>query len=398
MTPRSQKTENAKRQRRYAGLVKTALGAVMVLLTACVTAAPRRDERPRLTVEQVTARVPDKVKDREGWAADVLAALDEQELPADPETVCGVLAVIEQESGFQADPAVPGLAKLIKAELEKKTEKLGPLGPPALHELLSGRAPGSKRTFEERLGTVKTERDLDLLFRDLLGFYRDKFPAPYKAIDLFGALFGASPEDLNPVTTVGSMQVSVKFAERLAREQKRDVTAVRDELYTRAGGVHYGSARLLGFTAAYSQPLFRFADYNAGVYASRNAALQEQVGKLTELTVVPDGDLLAYDKNSTPLDRDTQSLQAILTFAQRYAPELSERRVRLDVREEKTAELENTDTWRAIKRVYAQRLGVDPPYARVPDVTLRSPKLSQDRSTAWFARSVDARYRRCLER
>ena len=71
--------------------------------------------------------------------------------------------------------------------------------------------------------------------------------------------------------------------------------------------------------------------------------------------------------------------------------------MRSDVREEKSAEFEATETWRAIKRVYAQRKGVDPPYARVPEVTLKSPKMSQDRSTAWFAKNVNARYLRCLD-
>ncbi|HEY0882452.1 MAG TPA: DUF1615 family protein [Archangium sp.] len=40
----------------------------------------------------------------------------------------------------------------------------------------------------------------------------------------------------------------------------------------------------------------------------------------------------------------------------------------------------------------------DPPYARVPEVTLKSPKLSSDRSTAWFAKNVGLRYERCLSR
>jgi hypothetical protein len=248
------------------------------------------------------------------------------------------------------------------------------------------------------LGAVKTERDLDVLFRDILAFYEDRFPAPYKALDLFGALFDASPEDFNPVTTVGSMQVSVRFAEQLARERKREVRAVRDDLYTRRGGVYYGTARLLGYEAAYAQQLYRFADYNAGVYASRNAALQEQVSKLTELKLVPDGDLLAYDKNARPLDRDTDSLGAILSFRAKYASEISERRIRADVQKEKTAEFESTETWRAIKRVWAQRMKSDPPYARVPEVTIRSPKMSQDRSTAWFAKNVDLRYQRCMAR
>ncbi len=347
---------------------------------------------------EATSKIPEKVTDREGWATDVLAALEDQQLPADPETVCQVLAVIEQESGFQADPAVAGLAKLLRTELDKKVEKLGPLGQPALHELLSGHAPGAKQTFEARLTKVKTERDLDLLFRDILNFYEEKFPAPYKALDLFGALFDASPEDFNPVTTVGSMQVSVRFSEQLAKDRKRDPSAVRDQLYTRAGGVSYGTARLLGYQAAYSQPLYRFADYNAGVYTSRNAAVQEQVSKLTELPLLLDGDLLAYDKSQKPLNKDTKSLEAILTFRDKFAPELSDGRVRRDVRDEKTADFEATETYRAIKRVWAQRMKSDPPYARIPEVTITSPKMSQDRSTAWFAKSVDARYRRCLER
>jgi hypothetical protein len=365
--------------------------------SACVT-TPKVPEPPRMTVAEVSARIPTRVSDREGWATDVLAALEQQHRPADPDTVCQVLAIIEQESNFQANPAVPGLPRMIKTELEKRVEKLGPLGPPALRELLSGKAPGTKLSFEQRLDTLKTERDLDLLFRDILDHYRERFPAPLKALDLFGALFGASPDDFNPVTTVGSMQVSVEFAEKLADRERREVSTVRDELYTRSGGVYYGTARLLAHEAAYTQPLYRFADYNAGVYASRNAALQEQVATLLKLELVLDGDLLAYDKHGEPLSRETNTSKAIVTFAQRFAPELTERRIRRDLEEEKTARFESTDTWRAIKRVYAQRMKADPPYARVPEVTLKSPKLTSDRSTAWFAKNVDLRYQRCLGR
>lgn len=376
--------------------MRRALVVFMFVLSGCVTRHARRDEPPRMTVAQVAERIPARVTDREGWAADVLTALQVQKRPADPETVCQVLAIIEQESGFQENPAVPGLSKLIKAELEKRVEKLGPLGPVALEELLSAKAPGTKQTFAKRLDTLKTEQDLDVLFRDILAHYEEAFPAPYKALDLFGGVFGLDPDSFNPVTTVGSMQVSVRDAEDRARRERREVEGVRDALYTRAGGVYFGTARLLEHEAAYPQPLFRFADYNAGVYTSRNAALQEQLGKLVGVALAPDGDFLAYDKQGEPRAQDTKSLAAVLAFADKFAPELSERRVRKDLQLEKTAGFESTDTWRAIKRVWAKKMKVDPPYARLPDVTLKSPKLSGERSTAWFARNVDLRYQRCL--
>lgn len=380
--------------------MRVLLPALLFLLVGC-RGQVRPDElpvRPRIPLEQATPLLPPNVKDAQGWAQDILAALDAHNFPADVSTFCQVAAVIEQESGFQADPAVPDLSKLVQAYLEKKSENLGPLGKVALNELLSGKAPGSKLTFDERLKKLRTERDLDLLFRDILAYYEDKFPASYRTVDVLGVLFGKRPEAFNPVTTVGSMQVSVDYSVKLAEQEKREPKQVRDELYTRAGGVYYGAHRLLAHPAAYAQPLFRFADYNAGVYASRNAAVQEQVSKLLGIQLAPDGDLLAYDEEGEALERDTNSLKALLAFRVRYAPELSESRVRKDVQQEKAAAFEGTETWRAIKRAYAQKFAVDPPYARVPDVALSSVKMKSPRSTAWFAKNVDARYHRCLER
>jgi hypothetical protein len=87
-----------------------------------------------------------------------------------------------------------------------------------------------------------------------------------------------------------------------------------------------------------------------------------------------------------------------LAFRVAFAPELSERDVRADARLEKQSEFESTDTYRAVKRVYQARQGTTPAYARMPQVTLRSPKLSRERTTAWFAESVDRRFNACLAR
>ncbi|HSP79782.1 MAG TPA: DUF1615 family protein, partial [Myxococcaceae bacterium] len=226
-----------------------------------------------------------------------------------------------------------------------------------------------------------------------------EFPTTYTAVALASALFKSTRlEDYNPITTAGSMQVSVKFAEELAGGDERALQRVREELYTRSGGVYYGTARLLGYEAAYEKPLFRFADYNAGFYASRNAALQAQVSRLTGIQLVTDGDLLIYDKQGEPVDRDSNSLRALLAFRQRFAPELSERRLRRDVLLEKELALEETATWEALKRSYQEVTGEAPEYARLPSVTIRSPKLRGEKSTAWFARNVDRRFQQCMER
>ena len=139
-----------------------------------------------------------------------------------------------------------------------------------LKELLAERAPDDRRTFDERVRRLRTERELDLLFRDMLQAERQKHPAMVATANLLDTLLrGRKLDDLNPVTTAGSMQVSVRWAMAHAKElgMPSDELAVRDALYTRAGGLRFGVARLWTYPAAYRESLWRFADYNAGEYA-----------------------------------------------------------------------------------------------------------------------------------
>jgi hypothetical protein len=141
--------------------------------------------------------------------------------------------------------------------------------------------------------------------------------------------------------------------------------------------------------------IFRFADYNAGVYTSRNAALQAQLSKLVGAPLALDGDLLRYEKDGTPSDDDSRTMQALRTFRQRFAATLTDEQLRDDARLEKTFAFEATATWRALTEAFTARLG-HAEYAMLPDVILESPKLSRKLSTAWFAESVDHRYQSCL--
>ena len=203
-------------------------------------------------------------------------------------------------------------------------------------------------------------------------------------------------EKTNPITTAGSMQVSVSWA--IEHGGADDPDLLRDELYTRAGGLKYGTARLFVHEAPYDSPRFRFADYNAGLYASRNAALQAQLTAITGRALATDGDVLLYDKDGEARWKRSQTLDALLAFRAAHAPELSEARVRRDAAREKSASFDQTDTITALRSVYAAKTGTAPPYAQVPDVALHSPKMKSGRSTGWFVDNVMRRYKDCRGR
>jgi hypothetical protein len=353
---------------------------------------------PALTAEEIAVLIPERVADRREWSEAILGALNQNHLSTDQVSVCAVIAVIGQESGFQANPVVPGLSRIVRARIDRYKAKLGPLGEPLLQRLLAGHAPGDPRPFTQRLDTVRTERDVDLLFRDLLAYYQANHPALFEAAAWAGKLADLDElTDLDPITTAGSMQVSVRFATQWARDHdgSSSVAAVRDALYTRAGGVYYGTARLLGYPVHYDRPLYLFADYNAGYYASRNAAVQAQLARLTGLPLALDGDLLAYERNGDPSGKESASERAVQLFAARFAPRLTAGQIRRDLLEEKTLAFEGTKTYRAIAAA-EQRAGRAAEYARLPDLALDSPKLTRPLSTAWFARAVDRRYQACL--
>ncbi|RYZ70998.1 MAG: DUF1615 family protein, partial [Proteobacteria bacterium] len=171
---------------------------------------------------------------------------------------------------------------------------------------------------------------------------------------------------------------------------------VREQLYTRAGGIRYGAARLLGYSASYDDIIYRFADYNAGLFASRNAAVQNLLSDLTSFSLTEDGDLLSYDSDGDVSDKETQSLKALLSFASTH--DYSAWTAKRDARKEKSIEFEETTTWKELRAAWEKKKGKVPPYAKLPNVELTSPKLRKTRSTEWFAKSVKKHYLDCRAR
>ena len=374
-------------------------------LTACHEAPPPAPPParppPPLDPSQVRAAFPDGVGDPSGWAKDLLAAFSDTGLVPDAIRVCGVVAVLQQESGFQADPPVPNLGAMVRTRLKEEAERLGPLGPSAMERLLAERAPGDRRTFDERIRRLRTERELDLLFREMLEAERREHPAMVATANLLDTLFrGRRLEDLNPVTTAGSMQVSVRWAIEHARSRgwPDAEETVRDALYTRAGGLRYGVPRLWGYPLTDPDVLYRFADYNAGQYASRNAAVQRALAQLTGTRLAADGDLLVYGPDGRPTGEDSETLGAFRVFRERFVPGFPEGRLRGDLEKGKEQAFEETPSYVALRRVYREQLGSPMATAAVPELELKSPKLRRGYSTAAYARNVLRHHRACLQR
>ena len=254
----------------------------------------------RSEVRSLAGAIVPAGKDAPGWAADIAGALKCNCIRASRSNLCSVMAVIGQESTFTANPEVAGLGRIAEQQIKAKLAAL-PVLPGAAAvgvEIFLAMKPTPEQSYLSMIRAAKTERDLDLVYRNITFFlFRE-----YATTRLLNAAAVAHRIDAaNPVATLGSMQVSAAFtiAEvEKARNRRLGLGAIwrlRDELYTRKGGVAYGTRMLLGYRAEYPSRLFVFADYNAGRYASRNAAFQHMVAELCGAELALDGDLMLYE-------------------------------------------------------------------------------------------------------
>jgi hypothetical protein len=337
------------------------------------------------------------VLDPQGWAVDLLDVLQQHDMPQSRENVCAAIAVIDQESGFVADPAVPGLGKLSEQALREKFAKVPIGGGIAIRWLENNPSPDA--SFMSRIRLAKTERDLDLAYRSLID-YAGKTTSMDVVLKL--GLLNTLIEEKNEIDTAGSMQVSVKYA--LGEAKKRrwlpmtldDVYSVRDYLYTRQGGMYYGIKQLLDYDTGYSQKIYRFADFNAGRYASRNAAFQMVVAKLSGETLAIDGDLLSYGKDGQALQKVTSTEKALRLANAKHNLGLDDKSIRKDLLKEKDVGFTSTRSYISLRDRFAVVTGKPAAFAVVPRIVLNSPKLSSSFTTQRFAESVNKRYKACI--
>ena len=354
---------------RFVSLTLTLVAGLV--LSACSSKPEpvlKEGEKPIDVAAVVRQKMPASVKDREAWALAIAKTFASQKLAPTEENVCSVLAVAQQESNYQSDPAVPGLNKIAWQEIDRRAEKMH-IPVFLVHTALKIKSPNGK-SYSERLDSVKTEKQLSAIFDDFIGM-----------VPMGQKLFGS----LNPVHTGGPMQVSIAFAEQHTDGYpwKIDGT-VRQEVFSLRGGLWFGTYHLLNYPANYSVPLYRFADFNAGWYASRNAAFQNAVSRATGVKLALDG----AEAGTTEL--------AVRRLSSQLA--MSDDDIHRQLKKGDTLAFEESELYKKVFRIADKKAGKTLPREVLPGIQLESPKITRNLTTAWFAKRVDDRRASCMAR
>jgi hypothetical protein len=323
--------------------------------------------------------IPRNVADRSGWANDIYGGLTSQRIAPTHENICAVVAVIEQESGFQVNTVIPGLPAIAWKEIHARAEHAG-VPWMIVHGALDLKSKGDV-TYADRIDHARTEKDLSDIYEDFIG-----------SVPLGRTLFA----DHNPIRTRGPMQVNVAFVRQSAARKSYPYPVkddIADELFTRRGSIYFGIAHLLGYQAPYPTYLYRFADYNAGQFSSRNAAFQSALSVAAGVVVTPDGALVP---GGSPPANAVSTAAAVRELNSRL--QIDDDSAQSALSEGRSAEFEHSALY---KRVFAlaDRAAHRPlPHAVIPHIKLQGPKITRNLTTEWYARRVNDRFQQCLKK
>jgi hypothetical protein len=353
--------------------------AMLLMLGGCAGEKP--ETTPLLNTTDTKALIehalPRSVSDKAGWTADIYSAFTVLTVTPTRENICAVVAVIEQESGFQVDPVVPGLGAIARKEIDSRASRAHV--PLMLVNGVLQLKSSNGRTYGQRIDAARTEKDLSDAYEDLIA-----------SVPLGQTLFA----ERNPIRTRGPMQVNVAFAEQFSAATPYPYpvrSSIADELFTRRGSVYFGVAHLLDYRAPYDQFLYRFADFNAGQYASRNAAFQNAVSVASGIPLIADGALLPHDSDANSPGATELALR---TLAARL--KMSTGAIHGALLEGRTKGFEATPLYERVFAMADRRSGFKQPRALVPRIKLSGPKIQRRLTTDWYAHRVDGRFKRCM--
>jgi hypothetical protein len=354
--------------------------ALAILSAGCANGPPTPSPpaiSPSRARAMMDASVPRTASDRGGWVADMYAAFTVLSIEPTRENICAVAAVIAQESGFQVDPVIPNLPAVAWKEIDHRAERAGV--PLFIVRTALKLTSSTGRSYAARIDGARTEKDLSDIYEDFIG-----------AVPMGRTLFA----ERNPIRTRGPMQVNIAFAEQYAADKPYPYpvkVSIADEVFTRRGSLYFGTAHLLGYAAPYDSYLYRFADFNAGQYASRNAAFQSAVSAVSGAPPTPDGALLPHGGD----EKDPGSTELALRALSRRL-NLDDGAIHSALEQGRSGSFGRTSLYVRVFALADQAAGRPMPREQVPRIQLHGPKISRNLTTAWYAGRVDQRFKRCL--
>lgn len=325
----------------------------------------------------LTQLLPPNIKERNGWHTDILSAFTGLKIPYEAPYFCAAIAIIEQESSWQSDPTVPNLDKIVWQEIEKRADKYHL--PMAAVKLAFLKSSPDGRSYKARINALRTEKQMNALFEDIV---------------LDAKSLGLPFEMKNPIRTGGPMQVSVDFAQSHLKAWPYPYSyqgSIRQEVFSRRGGLYFGIANLLHYRVNYPHMKYRFADFNAGRYSSRNAAFQAALTTLAQKKMVLDGDLLRYTNKQT-----SSTQQELVKLTARLG--MSSSTIERDLQLEKSEAFSQSPLFKKVFELANQQTGRTLPQQLMPQIQLVSPKITRKLTTQWFAERVDGRFKTCMAR
>lgn len=305
------------------------------------------------------------------WTDSLMWALEDLGIPTTKENVQLALILMHRESRMDTNPKM----NVAPAFERKKNEMIARIKEhvpgETLQELLIGSVKDIFAKYEKEISEADTEVEV---YNALIQIHNDflweselaRKLIPYDPIDERIATL----QDEMRVNTLGVLQVNPNMAIKYYAKEGRTLTqdTAVDYLYTLSANLKVGFAIFftaleeylsLGFSREEATK-FAFADYNGGMYSSRNAAFQKMLGDISGQDLTTDGDLLIYEHAGVldegliqglegganrVSDRRSQTERALMTVF----PELD---ARAQLLKEKAADFDDTDAFHLVIEAY----------------------------------------------
>lgn len=344
------------------------------------------------------------------WANAILDSMTANGIPVTEDRLELALILLHRESRLQVNPESNiknAYARYMKA-LDDKVDEVAP-EKGRIRDYIEGQIDSFEDQYGDRIKNSETEKELDDVLAELRGQIQPALSTayPYIPVSQVRDLWNIIDRKLR-VRTFGALQVGTDIGGHYYKARgENDITPeeVKARLFTLEGNLDVGFALFFAAYDAYEglpdRLKYTFADYNSGVYSSRNAGFQQMVSVLSGQQLALDGDCLRYDGDwvSKEVSNTERAVNGIHNLGWFWEGEytmypgnglagmqVTEHFVRNDLEQEKTAYFVQDPLYLRVSDLYSEQTGNEPIRALIPKVSDPGAELKYGRGfdTQWY--------------